>query len=123
MLIGKNPLNEAPEWFVKNIENRPEECSVSVNGAEIKYFVWGDRSKKPLLLLHGYNAHSFWWDHIAPALTERHCVVALDFSGMGESARREEYSQEIFVEDVKGCLLYTSPSPRDLDLSRMPSSA
>ena len=32
MLIGKNPLNEAPDWFVKNIENRPEECSVSVNG-------------------------------------------------------------------------------------------
>ena len=104
MLIGKNPLNETPDWFVKNIENRPEECSVSVNGADIKYFVWGDRSKKPLLLLHGYNAHSFWWDHIAPALTERHCVVALDFSGMGESARREEYSQEIFVEDVKGVI-------------------
>ena len=104
MLIGKNPLNEAPDWFVKNIENRPEECSVSVNGAEIKYFVWGDRSKKPLLLLHGYNAHSYWWDHIAPALTESHCVVALDFSGMGESARREEYSQEIFVEDVKGVI-------------------
>lgn len=104
MLIGKNPLNEAPEWFVKNIEIRPEECSVSVNGAEIKYFVWGDRSKKPLLLLHGYNAHSFWWDHIAPALTDNHCVVALDFSGMGESDRREEYSQEIFVEDVKGVI-------------------
>ena len=104
MLIGKNPLNEAPDWFVKNIGNRPEECSVSVNGAEIKYFVWGDRSKKPLLLLHGYNAHSYWWDHIAPALTKSHCVVALDFSGMGESARREEYSQEIFVEDVKGVI-------------------
>ena len=104
MLIGKNPLNEAPDWFVKNIGNRPEECSVSVNGADIKYFVWGDRSKKPLLLLHGYNAHSFWWDHIAPALTESHCVVALDFSGMWESARREEYSQEIFVEDVKGVI-------------------
>ena len=104
MLIGKNPLNEAPDWFVKNIENRPEECSVSVNGAEIKYFVLGDRSKKPLLLLHGYNAHSYWWDHIAPALTKSHCVVALDFSGMGESARREEYSQEIFVEDVKGVI-------------------
>ena len=24
---------------------------------------------------------------------------------------------------IKGCLLYTSPSPRDTDLSRMPSSA
>ena len=28
-----------------------------------------------------------------------------------------------FVEDIKFCLLYTSPSPRDATLSRMPSSA
>ncbi len=104
MLIGKNPLNESPEWFVKNITKRPEECSVSVNGSKIKYYIWGDISKKPLLLLHGYNAHSFWWDHIAPSLTNNHCVVALDFSGMGESDRREEYSQEIFVDDVKGVM-------------------
>ena len=104
MLIGKNPLNEAPEWFVKNITNRPEECSVLINGSNIKYYIWGDKSKKPLLLLHGYNAHSFWWDHIAPSLTNDHCVVALDFSGMGESDRREEYSQEIFVDDVKGVI-------------------
>ena len=26
-------------------------------------------------------------------------------------------------EDYQGCLLYTSPSPRDLSTSRMPSSA
>ena len=26
-------------------------------------------------------------------------------------------------EQLKGCLLYTSPSPRDATLSRMPSSA
>ena len=26
-------------------------------------------------------------------------------------------------DQVKGCLLYTSPSPRDLSTSRMPSSA
>ena len=29
----------------------------------------------------------------------------------------------IFVEELKFCLLYTSPSPRDATLSRMPSSA
>ena len=29
----------------------------------------------------------------------------------------------IMVRDVKGCLLYTSPSPRDPKTSRMPSSA
>ena len=27
------------------------------------------------------------------------------------------------VTEVKGCLLYTSPSPRDVEESRMPSSA
>ena len=27
------------------------------------------------------------------------------------------------VAEEKGCLLYTSPSPRDLSTSRMPSSA
>ena len=30
---------------------------------------------------------------------------------------------EIDVPIYGSCLLYTSPSPRDLDLSRMPSSA
>ena len=27
------------------------------------------------------------------------------------------------IDQIKGCLLYTSPSPRDLSTSRMPSSA
>ena len=27
------------------------------------------------------------------------------------------------IPNIKGCLLYTSPSPRDRSLSRMPSSA
>ena len=36
----------------------------------------------------------------------------------------KDIAQKSFIgHGVKGCLLYTSPSPRDLDLSRMPSSA
>ena len=30
---------------------------------------------------------------------------------------------QAFVDWVKDCLLYTSPSPRDVEESRMPSSA
>ena len=30
---------------------------------------------------------------------------------------------DLFLRLIWGCLLYTSPSPRDLRLSRMPSSA
>ena len=32
-------------------------------------------------------------------------------------------SKEIIFNEIKGCLLYTSPSPRDRTRSRMPSSA
>ena len=32
-------------------------------------------------------------------------------------------SEEKLKTEFKGCLLYTSPSPRDLSTSRMPSSA
>ena len=35
----------------------------------------------------------------------------------------ENTDKVISLSDNKDCLLYTSPSPRDLDLSRMPSSA
>ena len=31
--------------------------------------------------------------------------------------------RNVIIGKSFGCLLYTSPSPRDLDLSRMPSSA
>ena len=34
-----------------------------------------------------------------------------------------ELSEDLYVADINTCLLYTSPSPRDTILSRMPSSA
>ena len=41
--------------------------------------------------------------------------------------RRSGWTKELFVEGesifITGCLLYTSPSPRDRQKSRMPSSA
>ena len=43
---------------------------------------------------------------------------ALNLAAMGEAA-----AQAAPGDDYKACLLYTSPSPRDLSTSRMPSSA
>ena len=50
-------------------------------------------------LLNGHEATTSWW--LAPLFRERYPDVRLDST----------------------CLLYTSPSPRDLSTSRMPSSA
>ena len=40
-----------------------------------------------------------------------------------DDEEEEEEEEEEFLEDSEDCLLYTSPSPRDRSLSRMPSSA
>ena len=102
MLIGKNPLNESPKWFTRNIGIEPENNSVEVDGTSINFNVWGDKNLPGLLLLHGFNAHSLWWSHIAPAFMEKYCVVAMDFSGMGDSGCRDFYSQEIYSKEIKG---------------------
>ena len=39
------------------------------------------------------------------------------------SAKDMQQSSEISEDDLRSCLLYTSPSPRDAESSRMPSSA
>ena len=49
------------------------------------------------------------------------CKVALDDAGTGHGGLA--YLQQLGLDVIKICLLYTSPSPRDLSTSRMPSSA
>ena len=47
-------------------------------------------------------------------------ALNVDDSGLDEMDNR---ILSAIIEKFKGCLLYTSPSPRDATLSRMPSSA
>ena len=48
-------------------------------------------------------------------------VLAVSFEGEQGLLEREIYEDD--SESMDSCLLYTSPSPRDLSTSRMPSSA
>ena len=51
-------------------------------------------------------------------------VIDLEGVEIGESFKISSINLETDVTPtIKGCLLYTSPSPRDATLSRMPSSA
>ena len=51
------------------------------------------------MLVHGGAAHSRWWDHIAPMLTEGWRVVAVDLSGHGDSDRRDHYSLDTWARE------------------------
>lgn len=53
-----------------------------------------------LLLVHGFGAHSHWWDACAPYLARNFRVVAMDLAGMGDSAHRSCYSQRQFADDM-----------------------
>ena len=50
------------------------------------------------------NAHSRWWDFIAPQLLGRYQVAAMDLTGMGDSDYRYEYSSNIYVDEILAVL-------------------
>ena len=49
--------------------------------------------------------------------------ISIDPDPMAFADQLDRAFQTWKIDDVKVCLLYTSPSPRDLSTSRMPSSA
>ena len=53
-----------------------------------------------------------------PTSTDAHTTILLD-----ENYNTKKYTTNVNNLTVNTCLLYTSPSPRDLSTSRMPSSA
>jgi Lysophospholipase len=63
------------------------------------------------VLVHGGAAHSRWWDHIAPMLTEGWRVVAVDLSGHGDSDRRDRYSLDTWAREVLAVVAEPGPPP------------
>ena len=53
----------------------------------------------------------------------REVTLAKDRTTLGRRAYNDIVVDNLAVSGEHACLLYTSPSPRDLSTSRMPSSA
>ena len=102
-------------------------------------------SAKKVYLIHGWAANRHVFDDLIPRLPAGWDVRALDLPGHGDAPFAEPFDIAAVAEAFAGqidtpahilgwslgglvalyltCLLYTSPSPRDGLLSRMPSSA
>ena len=50
-------------------------------------------------------------------------LVCWGLEKFGNEEQKQKYLKPLASGEIIGCLLYTSPSPRDLSTSRMPSSA
>lgn len=99
------PLTNAPDWFQGYTTLPRNDHSITVDDAAIHYQTWNqiqnDQVGEPtLLFVHGHAAHSHWWDFIAPAFMKDYRVAAMDMSGAGDSAHRDQYSARGFAEEI-----------------------
>src|SRR2546429_7805098 len=85
-------MTAPPAWFSAALDAAVREGTTTVDGASIAYRAWGNPDGRSIVLVHGGAAHSRWWDHIAPMLTDGWRVVAIDLSGHGDSDRRDRHS-------------------------------
>jgi pimeloyl-ACP methyl ester carboxylesterase len=108
-------MTSPPAWFCAALDAAVHEGTTTVDGASIAYRMWGDPAGRSIVLVHGGAAHSRWWDHIAPLLTNGSAssggddppvaprgwrVVAVDLSGHGDSDRRDRYSLDTWAREV-----------------------
>ena len=89
-----------PDWFWTAVETESGKHTVEVDECDVFYQTWGEPSGTPMLLVHGMNAHSHWWDFIAPQLTDTYRIAAMDLTGMGDSDYRYAYDAETYAAEI-----------------------
>jgi pimeloyl-ACP methyl ester carboxylesterase len=99
-------LTEAPAWFRNAIAHATRSYVAPDPEGALAYRCWNpqDQHKPALVLVHGYRAHSHWWDAVAPFLIDRFRVYAFDFAGMGDSACRAHYDEQGFTANILSVL-------------------
>lgn len=92
-----------PDWFFAAVETPYDERRVEVDECDVVYQVWNQApaTARPVLLIHGMNAHSHWWDFIAPQLLPDYRCAAMNLTGMGDSDYRYEYTGTTYAEEIK----------------------
>lgn len=92
-----------PEWFFEAVETPFEERAVEVDECDAVYQLWGgqDTDKRPILFIHGMNAHAHWWDFIAPHLLGDCRCAAMNLTGMGDSDYRYHYDGTTYAEEIR----------------------
>jgi pimeloyl-ACP methyl ester carboxylesterase len=90
-----------PQWFSAALAAPCEHAWIVSGGTRIHYQTWPAAAALPgVVLIHGHAAHTRWWDCVAPGLSDRHRVCALDLSGAGDSGHRPVYSDDLFAQEV-----------------------
>ena len=107
--MRNSSLSPCLKWFVDFIDNYPFEYNDMNHG-------WVMRGN-----IHKWRGDELCYKYPVPKDKDPKLTFGKDMARMLE--KYEVPSDCVKKEKSNGCLLYTSPSPRDGLLSRMPSSA
>ena len=95
----------ADDWVQRMIDTPGRSGHLKSGEHLTHYLEWGDAANEQvMLLLHGFRGHAHWWDFVAPWFARDYRVIAIDFTGMGDSSYRPEYTRADFVGQVHAAL-------------------
>lgn len=86
--LASRPATVRFEEVADRVVHAEHSHFIDVDGAEIHYQEFGDRSNPTLLLVHGFTASVYVWKTVAPMLADAGFhVVAVDLVGFGYSEK------------------------------------
>lgn len=72
-----------------------------MKSVKLAFECYGDRSRSPLIILHGFFASSRNWRQMAKRLADDYCVYVLDMRNHGLSPHVPEMDYPVMAEDLK----------------------
>ena len=122
--MSGRPLSKDGSWIVKNMVSEFSMDSVNVHGCMlgVKHSKNGKPIKKPWTIKSSNSLLLLSLSHFKCNHKPHEHEVCAGAQTVLTGFYPFEFSDAV-MNGLSGCLLYTSPSPRDRTRSRMPSSA
>ena len=95
-------ITQQPEWFKDALAKDHRDDFIEVEGANIHFMEWGNKSNPSVIMVHGNHAHAHWFKFIGGLLADKYHFAVMSFSGMGKSDWRPRYDKMTFAEDIWG---------------------
>ena len=99
------------------------EFCVDLNAANTDLSPASNKADSANSPMQAYVDNPEQWYEYALATEELNCFIEQEYHRQHAQSRPEDSGRKKHIQQIYACLLYTSPSPRDRQKSRMPSSA
>ncbi|CAF4773088.1 unnamed protein product [Pieris macdunnoughi] len=69
-----------------NLHTTAKEIKIPVPWGHVSAKLWGQENQRPVLALHGWQDNAGTWDPLAPMISDKLPILAIDFPGHGHSS-------------------------------------